>query len=490
MSTMTTGSESTVFYHTHPGKQYPNTNGQPQLNRHANTIPLHTQATKPSHALVQDNISSADTYDESTQFNQETSHLQNPSTTSQPLYHNNSQFPYQYYPSPSSTSSDLTQMYPPYYNYSYPTSQTLSYNSQQPATNIPNGNSNYRPHFRPGRRENGSFQNSQDRQSGAGSSFGGTGSMTNVYIRGLPTNTTDESLYNMCKAYGVIVSSKSIIDPRTGQCKGYGFVMYESIEDCKNAIDGLNKTGYQSSFAKESMSGKLKNLQDPSSTNIYISNLPLDCDEKALENLFTPFKILSTRILRDSNNVSRGVGFARMSDRETALAVIQKFNHTNLPNSSSPLQVRFADSVAQKKLKNQVSRRRIMMSGGGMMMPGAPDMGFQGYRNPMLQGMPMVGMPMGLAQQRPPSPGEPSPAAGTFPPQYMQPPYYPPAHGVSHYQVYYPVHPQPHVPPANGDHIESKPSHEDSPTTDEDLAQLANGLTITSDETVENRQDN
>lgn len=50
--------------------------------------------------------------------------------------------------------------------------------------------------------------------------------------------------------------------------------------------------------------------QDP--TNLYISNLPLSMDEQDLEAMLKPFgQVVSTRILRDANGASRGVGFAR-----------------------------------------------------------------------------------------------------------------------------------------------------------------------------------
>lgn len=50
--------------------------------------------------------------------------------------------------------------------------------------------------------------------------------------------------------------------------------------------------------------------QDP--TNLYISNLPLSMDEQELEGILKSFgQVVSTRILRDSNGASRGVGFAR-----------------------------------------------------------------------------------------------------------------------------------------------------------------------------------
>lgn len=51
--------------------------------------------------------------------------------------------------------------------------------------------------------------------------------------------------------------------------------------------------------------------QDP--TNLYISNLPLSIDEQELETMLKHFgQVISTRILRDSGGVSRGVGFARL----------------------------------------------------------------------------------------------------------------------------------------------------------------------------------
>ncbi|KAL0151241.1 hypothetical protein M9458_053432, partial [Cirrhinus mrigala] len=49
--------------------------------------------------------------------------------------------------------------------------------------------------------------------------------------------------------------------------------------------------------------------QDP--TNLYISNLPVSMDEQELEAMLKSFgQVISTRILRDANGTSRGVGFA------------------------------------------------------------------------------------------------------------------------------------------------------------------------------------
>ncbi len=55
--------------------------------------------------------------------------------------------------------------------------------------------------------------------------------------------------------------------------------MYECHEDAVNAMNGLNYMGFQVSLAKESFSSRLKNLQDGTSTNIYLSNLPVNLTE-------------------------------------------------------------------------------------------------------------------------------------------------------------------------------------------------------------------
>ena len=68
--------------------------------------------------------------------------------------------------------------------------------------------------------------------------------------------------------------------------------------------------------------------------------------------------------------MSRGVGFARLTDRDAASAIIDRFNGHSIEGSSAPLQVRFADSPAQKKLKNQTARRRMVRPREYQAMPG------------------------------------------------------------------------------------------------------------------------
>uniref|UniRef100_A0A671UPR9 RNA binding motif, single stranded interacting protein 2b n=1 Tax=Sparus aurata TaxID=8175 RepID=A0A671UPR9_SPAAU len=175
-------------------------------------------------------------------------------------------------------------------------------------------------------------------------------SKTNLYIRGLHPGTTDQDLVKLCQPYGKIVSTKAILDKTTNKCKGYGFVDFDSPASAQKAVTALKAGGVQAQMAKQQE-------QDP--TNLYISNLPMSMDEQELENMLKPFsQAISTRILRDANGTSRGVGFARMESTEKCEAIIQHFNGKyiktppGVPVPSEPLLCKFADG-GQKKRQSQ-----------------------------------------------------------------------------------------------------------------------------------------
>ncbi|XP_041097726.1 RNA-binding motif, single-stranded-interacting protein 2-like isoform X2 [Polyodon spathula] len=191
-----------------------------------------------------------------------------------------------------------------------------------------------------------STNSSSNSSSGGGEQL----SKTNLYIRGLHPGTTDQDLVKLCQPYGKIVSTKAILDKTTNKCKGYGFVDFDSPAAAQKAVAALKSSGVQAQMAKQQE-------QDP--TNLYISNLPVSMDEQELEGMLKPFgQVISTRILRDANGTSRGVGFARMESTEKCEAIIQHFNGKyiktppGVPVPSEPLLCKFADG-GQKKRQNQ-----------------------------------------------------------------------------------------------------------------------------------------
>ncbi|XP_064025831.1 RNA-binding motif, single-stranded-interacting protein 3 isoform X2 [Pogoniulus pusillus] len=177
-------------------------------------------------------------------------------------------------------------------------------------------------------------------------------SKTNLYIRGLPPGTTDQDLIKLCQPYGKIVSTKAILDKNTNQCKGYGFVDFDSPAAAQKAVASLKANGVQAQMAKQQE-------QDP--TNLYISNLPVSMDEQELENMLKPFgHVISTRILRDANGVSRGVGFARMESTEKCEVVIQHFNGKYLKTPPGLPETGFVYGLESYQ-KNEAGNHQVLL---------------------------------------------------------------------------------------------------------------------------------
>ncbi|XP_071211950.1 RNA-binding motif, single-stranded-interacting protein 1-like isoform X3 [Salvelinus alpinus] len=153
-----------------------------------------------------------------------------------------------------------------------------------------------------------------------------------------------ERIPRMCKA--VIKTKGGYFE----EC--YGFVDFDSPAAAQKAVTALKTSGVQAQMAKVR-----QQEQDP--TNLYISNLPLSMDEQELETMLKPFgQVISTRILRDSNGTSRGVGFARMESTEKCDSVISHFNGKFIKTPPGvtvppePLLCKFADG-GQKKRQSQ-----------------------------------------------------------------------------------------------------------------------------------------
>ncbi|KAH0545524.1 hypothetical protein FGG08_000355 [Glutinoglossum americanum] len=124
----------------------------------------------------------------------------------------------------------------------------------------------------------------------------------NVYIRGLAPGTTDDLLF--------------------------GFAKFNTFMEAELCIRGFYLRNYEVGFARE------------------------------LNSIFFGYDIESSRILRDTHGNSRGVGFARFTSRSKSDEVIKLFHGQPVGREGLLLQVRYADTEEQKKLKDETVRRR------------------------------------------------------------------------------------------------------------------------------------
>ncbi|KAL2208729.1 hypothetical protein CC79DRAFT_1366936 [Sarocladium strictum] len=204
----------------------------------------------------------------------------------------------------------------------------------------------------------------------------------NVYIRGLHPTTDDDLLYAYAVRFGAVETSKAIIDTGTGACKGFGFAKFFDPGNSEMCIRAFHRLGYEVGFARvsdpeevifleemnsfvavadfwqESFNSRLKAEGDDESTNLYISNLPKTLNEVELGTIFLGYTILSSKILRDSMGNSRGVGFARFENREVCDDVIRRFNGVGIGEEGLLMNIRYADTPAQKELKRVTAERR------------------------------------------------------------------------------------------------------------------------------------
>mmetsp|Transcript_10476 Transcript_10476/g.31462 ORF Transcript_10476/g.31462 Transcript_10476/m.31462 type:complete len:225 (+) Transcript_10476:213-887(+) len=145
------------------------------------------------------------------------------------------------------------------------------------------------PHQHEGRPPRRSGSKGKRGRRGTHPSWDGAGqpgqfSTRNLYVSGLAPHTTGDDLIRTFGRCGTIVSAKAVAaKERPWKCQGYGFVMFESADSAKTAMEMLNgANGMVIQFAKLTQNKRgTTGRRDP--TNLYFSNLPLSYDENELE---------------------------------------------------------------------------------------------------------------------------------------------------------------------------------------------------------------
>ena len=62
----------------------------------------------------------------------------------------------------------------------------------------------------------------------------------NVFVGNLRETTDEKVLKDVFSAFGIIISTKLMRDPETGESKKYGFVSYDNFESSDLAIQRMN----------------------------------------------------------------------------------------------------------------------------------------------------------------------------------------------------------------------------------------------------------
>jgi len=213
---------------------------------------------------------------------------------------------------------------------------------------------------------------------------------TNIFIKNVPVEWSDEELKEYFGKCGVIKSAVAM-KGADGKSRGFGFVNYEEHTEAARAVEELNgvevngtavfvgraqkKRDRERELRQKFEAIKLERASKFTGVNLYVKNLDDLIDSDKLREAFASYgSISSAKVMIDDKGASRGFGFVCFGTTDEATKAVAEMNGHILGNK--PLYVALAQQKDERKnmLEQQHSQR---MSGGGGRMQRGPD-GAQG----------------------------------------------------------------------------------------------------------------
>jgi polyadenylate-binding protein len=192
------------------------------------------------------------------------------------------------------------------------------------------------------------------RKSGAG----------NIFIKNIDASVTSRDLLDTFSQFGNILSCK-VATSEDGKSKGFGFVIYESLEEAEKAVkytNGQKLTPTQSlALVVAHYVPAEKRPVGRSFTNVLVKNIREDVTDEQLAAAFASCgKIMSAVVHRDPNGKSKRHGFVNFELPEAAVKCIEQFNDSeSLAMPGDRIQ------VLQHLKRSEYHRQRALAAMGG-----------------------------------------------------------------------------------------------------------------------------
>ncbi|KAJ0256345.1 RNA recognition motif domain-containing protein [Hirschfeldia incana] len=255
---------------------------------------------------------------------------------------------------------------------------------------------------------------------------------TNVYVKNLPKEITDDELKKTFGKYGEI-SSAVVVKDESGNSRCFGFVNFESPEAAAVAVEKMNGISLgedvlyvgraqKKSEREEELRRKHEQdrLEKSNGTNLYVKNLDDGVNDEKLKEMFAEYgNVTSSKVMVNPEGVSRGFGFVSYSTPEEASRAMNEMNGKMV--GRKPLYIAIAQRKEERRthLQSLFSMRPNVPMGGYHHPTGGPVAGphHQMYMGQNGQGM-VPSQPMGYGYQLQFMPGV-RPGAG--PANFMMP---------------------------------------------------------------------